>query len=97
MSKKVMELALDALEKWDATIAYQHSGSNAGMSSRKDAMLTGCVAIAALKEAIKQQGKQQGEPNGYARYMVGMTPEGWSITICNPLYASAPSTNGECD
>jgi hypothetical protein len=55
MNKKAMELTLEALEKWDATIEYQYPGSKAGVLSRKDAMPTARAAIAALKESIKMQ------------------------------------------
>jgi hypothetical protein len=93
MSKKAMELALDALEKWDATIAHKHSGSNAGMSVLQEALFYGCTATDVLKEAIKQLD----EPFGYARYMlddlgyrrlhsIAMTTEGWNVSLCRPLY-----------
>jgi hypothetical protein len=97
MSKKAMELALEFAENIYSR-RFNLSGIAVEDAADSDRLLTEVSnLIAVLKEAIKQQGEQQGEPNGYARYMVGMTPEGWSITICNPLYASAPSTNGECD
>jgi hypothetical protein len=100
MSKKAMEQALDALEKWGATIQYQDSGSKAGASALQEAIFYGSIAIDVLKEAIKPQD----EPFGYARFILddvgdrhfhsfAKTTEGWNVTLCCSLYTSAPSSD----
>lgn len=91
MSKQAMELALEALEKYDRLIAYQYNGTRPAMDALQRAVDNGCAAIAALNEAIKAQGEHQAIALTNVDGVVELFVLAGKLTHGDKFYTSAPT------